>query len=340
MPKRQGRLYDGCFTPEALFAAERRARRGKRCRRAALEFERDLGANLHRLREQLLAGDYAPGPCVNFMVYEPKPRLITAPTFRDTVVQHALYAVAYPIFDRGFIDDSYGCRLGKGTHRASDQAQRFMRASSPDSYTLQIDIRRFYYSIDRLILRHLLERRIKDKRLLDLMMRFAWQDSPLGVPIGSLLSQLFALVYLDPFDHWVKREARVRHYVRYVDDAVFFDLRRDEALALRATLADWLEEHLHLALSRFTIAPVARGINFVGFRTWRSRRYVRKRSLARFSRSLRTGDCQSLVSILGHARHTASFGHLARRLVTERPALLPYLPASVRRALEDCLHAC
>jgi retron-type reverse transcriptase len=340
MPKRFGHLYEACFTPEALHAAYVRARRGKRKRGAVLEFECDLGANLHRLRERLLADDYRPGPSVQFMVREPKPRLITAPTFRDTIVQHAIYAQVYPIFDRGFIHDSYGCRVGKGTHRASDQAQRFLRASRPDSYTLQIDIRRFYYSIDRLILRHLVERTIKDRRLVELMMRFAWQDSPLGIPIGSLLSQLFALVYLDPFDHWVKREVGIRHYVRYVDDAIFFDLQRDQALALRVAVVDWLDAHLHLALSRFTIAPVSRGVNFVGFRTWRSRRYLRKHSLARFSRSLQRGDCPSLISILGNARHTASFGHLAQRLMSERPALLLHLPPSVRQSIEGAVHVC
>ena len=88
--------------------------------------------------------------------------------------------------------------------------------------------------------------------------------------------------------------------------AIFFNLQRDQALALRVALTDWLDEHLHLALSRFTIAPVSRGVNFVGFRTWRSRRYLRKHSLAHFSRSLQRGDCPSLISILGNARRCYS----------------------------------
>ncbi|WP_200249549.1 reverse transcriptase/maturase family protein [Thiococcus pfennigii] len=339
MPKRHGQLYDDCFTLDALHAAYVRSRRGKRGRRAALEFERDLGNNLHRLREQLMDGAYAPARPAQFFVREPKLRLITAPTFRDTVVQHAIYARIYPIFDRSFIYDSYGCRVGKGTHRASDQAQRFLRQSSAESFTLQTDVRRFYYSIDRLILRHLIEHKLKDERLIDLMMRFAWQDDPLGVPIGSLLSQLYALIYLDPFDQWVKRERRIARYVRYVDDAVFFGLARDEAVALRERVADWLEERLHLQLSRYTIAPVSRGVNFVGFRTWRSRRFVRKHSLATFSRAMARGDCRSLVSIFGNARRTASFCHLGRRLLRERPALLGAMPFSIRRDLGRLLNA-
>lgn len=328
MPKRFGNLFEQCFSMEALFAAYERGRQGKRKTFSVMRFERDLGANLKALHDELHAGTYQPKPYRHFIVMEPKPRQISAPAFRDVVVQHAIYGLLNPIFDRGFIHDSYGCRVAKGTHMASDRVQHYLRKAAPDSYTLQLDIRRFYYRIDRAILRTLIERKIKDTRLVDLMMLFADDGKDaLGVPIGNLLSQLYALIYLDPLDHFVKREMKVKNYVRYVDDFILWCDTRAQAIERRDIIIDFLQNRLGLTLSRWTIATVSRGVNFVGFRTWRKRRFVRKHSLFRFSRSLKAGDVPSLNSILGNALRTSSHAHICRRIRDERPELIPQIPS-------------
>lgn len=317
---------------EALFAAYERGRQGKRKTFSVMRFERDLGANLKALHDELHAGTYQPKPYRHFIVMEPKPRQISAPAFRDVVVQHAIYGLLNPIFDRGFIHDSYGCRVAKGTHMASDRVQHYLRKAAPDSYTLQLDIRRFYYRIDRAILRTLIERKIKDTRLVDLMMLFADDGKDaLGVPIGNLLSQLYALIYLDPLDHFVKREMKVKNYVRYVDDFILWCDTRAQAIERRDIIIDFLQNRLGLTLSRWTIATVSRGVNFVGFRTWRKRRFVRKHSLFRFSRSLKAGDVPSLNSILGNALRTSSHAHMCRRIQNERPELIQQIPSARNR---------
>lgn len=328
MPKRFGNLFEQCFSMEALYAAYERGRRGKRKTFSVMRFERDLGANLKALHDELHAGAYQPKPYRHFIVMEPKPRQISAPAFRDVVVQHAIYGLLNPIFDRGFIHDSYGCRVAKGTHMASDRVQHYLRKAAPDSYTLQLDIRRFYYRIDRAILRTLIERKIKDTRLVDLMMLFADDGKDaLGVPIGNLLSQLYALIYLDPLDHFVKREMKIKNYVRYVDDFILWCDTRARAIERRDIIINFLQNRLGLTLSRWTIATVSRGVNFVGFRTWRKRRFVRKHSLFRFSRSLKAGDVPSLNSILGNALRTSSHAHMCRRIRDERPELINQIPS-------------
>jgi len=320
MSKRYGHLYEQ-LDRDALHRAYLRSRQGKRSLPSTLAFEQNLGANIEALFHELHDGTYQIQPYRKFQVHEPKTRDICAPTFRDRIVQHALYEILYPIFDRTFIHDSYGCRVGKGTHKAADQAQRFLRESRQDSYYLQLDIKKFYYSINRRILREQLARKIKDQRFLDLSVAFTEQDDPLGLPIGNLLSQLFALIYLDAFDQWVKRDLKIKRYVRYVDDSILFDLDRQQAQALRDEIAEWLWVHLELRLSRHTIAPIKRGFNFVGFRTWRSRRFVRKRSLYQFSRSLKNENIASLNAIMGHAKNTATLAHFRRRVYTEKPDL-------------------
>lgn len=332
MTKRYGNLFGRMFTPEALYAAYLTARRGKRKKAAVAGFERRLGANLQQLHQELHSGSYSPRPYTTFQVTEPKPRLIFAPHFRDVVVQHAIYAVIYPIFDAGFIDDSYGCRVGKGTHRAADQAQRFMRQSAADSYTLQLDIRKFFYRIDRPILIALVGRKIKDARVVELLSMFMRYPDETGIPIGNLLSQLFALIYLNPLDHYIKRELKISAYLRYVDDFILFGLTQEQAADCRLAIVEWLHRTLRLELSRWTIAPVRRGLNFVGFRTWRSTRFIRRHSLHSFSRSLRRGDTASLISIMGNAKHSATYAHFCRRIKTDRPDLVAQLPESHRHA--------
>lgn len=327
--KRYGNLYDACFTREALHAAYLDARKNKRASNSCYAFEKRLGSNLDALHAELADGSYRIAPYNAFEVFEPKRRLIHAPAFRDRVVQHAIYRVIQPIFDATFIPQSFACRPGKGTHAASDYVQHALRRVPRDSYVLQLDIRKFYHRINRSILRSLVERRIKDRRLVDLMMRFADHEDEAGVPIGNLLSQLYALIYLNALDHFAKRQLGARHYARYVDDFVLIGLSRDEALCCRQRIVEFLDSRLRLELSKSSIHRVSRGVNFVGYRTWATRRFVRRFSLFRFRRAARMGNAASVVSSLGHARRTASLRHMCQHL-KEHHHDLP-VPASYRR---------
>jgi retron-type reverse transcriptase len=324
--KRHGQLFDRCFSADNLYAAYLDARKGKRAKRAVFEFEKRLGPNLAELRAEILTGTYRPRPYFSFTVQERKPRLIHAPAFRDVVAQHAIYRVVYPLFDRTFIDQSYACRKGKGTHRCADYVQRALRQYPGGRFTLHLDVRRFFYQIDRDRLMILVGRVIKDQRLLAVMALYAEHGEPLGIPIGNLLSQLYALIYLNPVDHYVKRVLKVRHYARYVDDLLLIGLTRAEALAARDAIADFLRERLGLSLSKAGLALVNRGVNFVGYRTWRSTRFVRRHSLHQFGRALRRGRVASLTSLMGHAQHTGTLCHYRRRIVREHPDLIPFLP--------------
>lgn len=310
--KRIGFLFENTFTPEALLTAFHAASRHKHGKRACFEFERRLATNLDMLHRELHDGSYKPRAYFSFMVYEPKPRRIFAPAFRDLVVQHAIYAAVGPIFDQTFIDQSFACRIGYGTHKAANYAQAALQQIPRDSYTLKLDIRKFFYRIDRAILRRQIERKIKDVRFIDLMMAFADHGEPEGIPIGNLLSQLYALIYLNPLDHYIKRELGIKHYCRYVDDFVLFGLTREFAVECQSLIVAFIKTKLKLELSKFTIAPVARGINFVGYRTWASKRFIRRHSLGNYRVALRSGKIASAVSILGHARHTHSLQHMLR----------------------------
>lgn len=312
--KRVGHLFEQAFTPDALYQAWIDASAGKRGKRATLEFGRNLSANLNALHTALHDGTYKIKPYKEFKVYEPKERTIFAPAFCDLVVQHAIYRLVYPIFNRTFIDQSYACRKGKGTHAAADYAQAALRSSAPNSYILQLDIKRFFYSIDRAVLRTQIERQIKDKQFVDVMMQFAEYGHPVGIPIGNLLSQTYALIYMNPLDHFIKRELGAKRYCRYVDDFVIFGWPRERCVAALVQIEAFIARELHLSLSRHSLHKCKRGLNFVGFRTWRSTRFVRKHSLYTFAKAIKTGNDEAIASCLGHALHTGSYRHMKNLL--------------------------
>jgi retron-type reverse transcriptase len=327
--KRYGHLFETMFTTDRLHDAYMAARRGKRKRPDVQIFEANLGANIVRLHREIQEGTYRVTPYKKFIIREPKERVIYAPAFRDIVVQHDIYKEIYPIFNAGFIDQSYACRLGMGTHKAADQAWRYLKQTA-NSFYLKMDIKKFFYSIDRSILERQFKEKIKDSKLIQLMMAFAKFDGD-GIPIGNLLSQLYALIVLNPLDHFLKRVLKCKRYVRYADDFVVFGLKdRDECHAILDIVRKYLATNLHLGLSRWTIKKAGHGINFVGYRMWPRLRLIRKYSLGKFNKALRAGHVESVVSLLGHAKQTHTLTYMLKKLRYEYAHILNQIPKQYR----------
>lgn len=309
--KRYGNLYCKILNEDALWDGYLEAKKSKASKRSCLEFEKSLGKELKTLLHELETRTYKPLPYKVFRVHEPKERVIYAPEFRDCVVQHAIYKVVMPIFERSFIDQSFACRKGKGTHKASDFCQQSLRKCPSDSYYLQLDIRKFFYSIDRDILKTQLERKVKDKEMVDIMMMFTTHGEDKGIPIGNLLSQMFALVYLNPLDHFIKRVvAPKKLYCRYVDDFIIFGISLEEAKEYKETIERYLITELGLSLSKSHKSKISKGINFCGYRTWSRARFVRKHSLYKFRKAVKHGKVDSVQSHLAHASKTHSLQHM------------------------------
>jgi len=318
-------MYDQLCSWDNLLRAYRKASKGKRGQACAAAFEHRLEDELLALQRALREFTYRPGPYVSFHIHEPKRRLISAAPFRDRVVHHGLCNLIEPVFEKSFIEDSYANRLHKGTHRALNRVQHFARRYS---HVLQCDLRQFFPSIDHAILREILARPIMDSRVLWLidrilesgrglltdeyeMVYFAGDNlfavnRPRGLPIGNLTSQFWANVYLNPFDHFVKRTLRCKAYVRYVDDFLLF--AEDKATLWRWKQA--LEERLEgLRLTLHSGShprPVIEGIGFLGFRVFPDRRRLKRRKGIYFQRRLRTLVAAGRASCLPFADVTAS----------------------------------
>jgi RNA-directed DNA polymerase len=348
-----------------LLAAYRKARKGKRGRPEVAAFEWDLEGELLRLRRELASRSYRPGSYRSFYIHEPKRRLISAAPFRDRVIHHALCNRMEPELERSFVAESFANRRGKGTHRALDQSQTLARRFP---YVLQIDLVQFFPSIDHAILRAEIARRVTDPGVLWLVDRilesgegvlseeyrmvfFPGDDllatlRPRGLPIGNLTSQFWANVYLNPLDHFIKRELRCPGYVRYVDDLLLFG--SDKRLLL-----DWkrlVEDRL--ARLRLTMhpgshpRPVAEGVPFLGFVVYPGHRRLKRRKavtyrqrLSRLLRGYAVGDVGAnvlLASMLGWNNH-ARFGNTVGLRRATFAAVPPEIRAEARRILSSGL---
>ena len=151
MGKRHKNIFADVVNRDNLWRAYQKAARGKRDTIGYLQFRQNEAANIARLEEALQSGEYRPGEPRRFLVYEPKPRQISALPFVDRIAQHALCNVIEPIFDRVFLPQSYACRVDKGTHRAAIAVQSMLR-KTPDAWVLKTDFSKYFASIDRAVL--------------------------------------------------------------------------------------------------------------------------------------------------------------------------------------------
>jgi len=333
MPRLQRDLYGQIASFSALHQAAQKAVAGKRKKPGAAAFFARLEPELLRLEEELLRGSYCPGTHIDFVVRDPKRRVVSAAPFRDRVVHHALYAVIAPIFERGFIADTYANRAGYGTHRA---LARYEHYRDSHRFVLRADIWRYFPSIDHAVLKADLRRRLACEATLALCDKIidtarpqetadAWflgDDllTPLtrarGLPLGNLTSQFFANVYLDALDHFCKEVLRAP-YVRYVDDFALFANTQAQLVEWRARIS------AHLAQRRLLLHPQKTQIldcvepsQFLGFVTSPGHRRLPEVNVTRFANRLRrlraawlTGQVQGdevrqrVQAWVAHARH-------------------------------------
>ena len=283
--KRAGQLFDAIFSRDNLRHAAHRALKGKRSQPDARYFCEHLDQNLECLAEEALQGQLQLGVSHQFLIHDPKLRLITAPCFRERVLHHAIMAQCEPVFERWLVADTFACRVGLGRDKALARAQQFARQFP---YFCQMDIRKYFPSIPRAELFRRLCHLFKDQRLLDLVARILGGDpqhvpTGCGLPIGSLTSQHFANFYLGWFDRFIKEECRIRGYVRNMDDFVIWGKSREELKQQWHRCRDFLRTDLQLELKRKpAIRLSSGGSNFLGCRVFPTHIELNRRSKHRF----------------------------------------------------------
>lgn len=301
--------YDDIISIENLLEVWKEFLKDKRKRKDVQEFEHKLMENIILLHNDLVHKTYRHSQYETFNISDPKPRNIHKATVRDRLLHRAIYRKLYPFFDKTFISDSYSCRKNKGTHKAlsrfRDFSYKVSKNNTKTAWVLKCDIRKFFASIDRSVLVKILEKCISDRNILRLVSKIINSFSltkDVGLPLGNLTSQLFVNIYMNEFDQFVKHKLKVKYYIRYADDFVFFSQDKEWLVSLIPQIRDFLREKLKLTLhpQKISMSTIASGVDFLGwvhFPDYGVLRTVTKRRM--FSRLTEDNE----ASYLGMLKH-------------------------------------
>lgn len=293
--KRHKELYNKLCSYENLELAFKRARKHKTLKKYVIDFEKNLKENLLQLKADLLFHSYKPKPLETFTIRDPKTRKISKSDFRDRVVHHALCNIIEPIFEKSFIYDSYANRVGKGTLKAIERFDYFKRKASNNNerecFVLKADIRHYFDTVDHETLISILQKKIKDKKVIwlikEIISNHKGKIFGMGMPLGNLTSQFFANVYLNELDKFVKQTLMAEYYIRYVDDFVILSSDKEKLAEYKMQIDEFLRAlKIELHPDKSKIISLEKGVCFLGFRMFYHHKLLKESNTRKMKRTL------------------------------------------------------
>jgi RNA-directed DNA polymerase len=258
------------------------------------DFEEDLSDNLKALRQSLKQETFEPRPVRR--TYIPKDdgrkRPLGIPAIKDRIVQEVLRMVLEPIYETDFSQYSYGFRPNRSVMDALQVVKTMTTESHKYFWVIDADVKSFFDSVNHQKLEQIVQDRIKDQKIRDLIWKFlragimeegTYRHSTIGTPQGGIVSPLLANVYLNELDQWAERFTEIPQsekskrrrkgkgnwkYVRYADDFLLLSNgTKREAEAMEEKLREYLDTELALTLSKrkTEIVHVNDGFDFLGF---------------------------------------------------------------------------
>ena len=265
--KKCNTTYENVVTFENILEAWNDFVGGKRKRKDVNEFTEHLADNLFDILDELKSGIYEHGKYKEYIICDPKKRIIHKADVRDRVVHRLIYNALYSYFDKRYIQDSYSCRIGKGVHKAQARFRSFVNTVSKNytkpCYVLKFDIKKCFASINTEILKKILEWHVEDEKLKNLVFKIinSFKD---GLPLGNLTSQLFINIYLHELDFHVKQTLKGRYYLRYADDVIIVSSDKEELEKLYINLEFFLKKKLGLISHKKDIFSIYSGVDVLG----------------------------------------------------------------------------
>ena len=306
--------FEDIVSLDNLLEAWREFLRGKRNKKDVQEFSFRLMDNIISLHQDLVHHTYKHGSYQAFNISDPKPRNIHKASVRDRLLHHAVYRILYQFFDRTFICDSFSCRNNKGTHKALNRfrlvSYKVSKNNTRTCWALKCDIKKFFASIDHDVLVKILQKYMPDKDILWLLEivinSFPDSNQRTGLPLGNLTSQLFANIYINELDQFVKHKLKAKHYIRYADDFVILSENKKYLEDKISSINDFLHDKLKLTLhpDKIFIKTLSSGIDFLGWVNFPDHRVLRNSTKRRMLKNIKVScAAETLASCLGLLSH-------------------------------------
>jgi len=300
-------MFEKIISLKNLFDAWTEFRRNKGRRKDVAEFELQLEDNVFKLHEDLVNGTYRHGGYFSFYIHDPKKRHIHKASVRDRLLHHAIVRVIEPMWEKKFIYDSWSSRKYKGTHRAVKRlceiGLKLSHNQSRTLWMLKLDIRKFFASIDHEILLRILKKKTFDGKLVSLFEDIIQSFGP-GVPLGDLTSQLFANIYMNKLDQFVKHELKVVGYIRYADDFILMHSNSDFLESCIVRIQDFVERNLKLQIhpEKIILKTYSSGVDYLGYVCFPNHRVLRTKTKTRLFNKVTDKNFSSYNGILSHCR--------------------------------------
>lgn len=262
------------FTFENIYAAHKWCRKSKQHKGEVVRFEIDLSKNITELIKELTSRKYKLGKYRKFKLFEPKERLIEALSYKDRVVLMCFVTnVLKPIISKHVIYDNAACQKNKGTDFGLNRLTKFLKREfinehGNDFYYLKCDIHKYFPSINHEVLLNKLKRiGLTDDELYMARLFMTNYETSVGIPLGNLSSQWYALIYLDDLDRFIKEKLQIKGYIRYMDDFILIHKDKNYLRYCLKEIDSFCKERLKVELNVKTqIGKVKNGIDFLGFR--------------------------------------------------------------------------
>ena len=286
--KRYGRLWDKVLTYENIEEAARLSALGKKNKRNVRRFFSNYEQNLEYVFDILQSGKFSTAGYHEKTIYEPKKRVIyILPFFPDRIVQHAIMNIVEPIWDKLFDYHSYSCRKGKGIHTAMCYTNKLVNSFK---YVAKNDISKFYPSMRHDKAMYFIERKIKDKRVLDVFDNVINSiEGDTNIPIGNYMSQWIGNLYLTELDRLIREKLPSNTMVRYCDDFLLFSNDKKELSYSMSVVEDYIHNTLGMKFSKKDIFPTTQGVDFLGYRMFPGRKILlRKTTVHRVKKRMKS----------------------------------------------------
>ena len=270
--KRYGYLYDKICDIENIKLAIKHSQKGKKSSKQIIEFNKNYDTNLIKLQELLISKTYIISEYKTKIIKDKNKirELKILPYFPDRIIQHCILQIISSILLKTIPTNTYSAIKNRGIHKCLYDIEKIINNYD---YCLKIDIKKYYDNIDNEILKSFLLKKFKDKDLLDLLFHIINKTE--GCVIGSYLSQWFGNFYLSYFLHYLNSKKDIKVFV-YMDDIVILSSNKQLLYDLKLEIIDYLKNNLKLELSKYQVFPISQGIDFIGYKIFKTHILIRK----------------------------------------------------------------
>ncbi len=311
--KRYGWLYEKAFSKENIKLGIINASKGKKKRRIVRKVLANIDYYTDEIYNMAWTFSYKPNPYIKSIIKDPssgKMREICKPQFYpDHCIHWCIYLVLYPILSKRLISKTYSSLKCRGQIYGQKKIKKQLKNKTKTKYYLKVDIRKFYPSINTSKLEVMLERKIKDIKLLKLIHEILKQEK--GLPIGMILSQLFANYYITDIDYMFNS----KFYNRYADDVVIFGSNKRKLHKQRVYLQECLDKKSLTLKSNYQVYKTDKEmLDYMGFRFNHDKVIMRRkiminsnRDILKWKRNKTYKTACSIISHMGYIKHSNSY---------------------------------